>query len=112
MTPWLKLVQQQKDQNTPRPPDPPDNDDMEARLTRLEAALPTLATKADVADVRGDIKGWMLATVLAVIGTLLAALFGIAQLMKPQPQAAAQHPIIINVPGAVQAPAPATSAPR
>lgn len=98
---------------------PPDNEPMEARVKVLEAMLPTLSTKADIAETRTEIqrvtaevqKGtaelhkWMLATVLAIIGTLLAAIFGVAQVFKGQQQAQiAPTPIIINVPGAPPAP--------
>lgn len=73
------------------------------------------ATKVDLAELRGDMRAgfaevrsdlhkmsadlhrWMLATVLTVIGTLLAALFGMNQLARPT-AAASQQPIIINVP--------------
>ena len=75
--------------------------EMDARLRVLEAAIPNLATKADIAEVRGDIKGWMIATVLAIVGTMSALLFGFFTVVRPslpvataQPTAAAQ-PIII-----------------
>lgn len=104
------------------------NIEVESRLTKLEAILPTLATKADLAalgselrteigDVRIDfhkldasIKTWMMATVLTIIGTMLAALFGLNQINKnAAPAASAQPPVIINLPGNSAAPA---SAPR
>ena len=83
----------------------PHNDPMEPRISALEARLdtlvPNLATKADIAEVRGDIKGWMLSTVLTIIGTMLAAIFGVAQVMKPAPAPSVQQPpIIITVPAA------------
>ena len=65
----------------------------DARLRVLEAAVPNLATKADIADVRGDIKGWMIATVLAIVGTMAALLFGFFTVARPSlPVAAAQPP--------------------
>lgn len=94
---------------------PPHDGNMDARLTALEtrfdAVLPTLATKADMAELRADvhkinaeIKGWTLATMITIIGTMLAAIFGISQIYKSTntPQAPAQQssPIIINVPAA------------
>lgn len=93
------------------------NFDLERRLialeTKIDTLIPTLATSADMAEVRADIKGWMLQTVIAIIGAMLAAIFGVAQLMKPAPTPsppppqASMPPIIINVPAA---PAPAAPA--
>lgn len=99
--------------------EPPYDGNMEHRITALEARwdaiLPTLATKADLADLRtemrqsfanvdtqfqkmsADNKSWMLATVLAIIGTMLAAILGISQLYKAAPP---PTPIIIAVPAA------------
>lgn len=102
--------------------------------TRFDTILPTLATKADlvglgvelraefmpqfealrsqIGDVRvelhkldASIKTWMLATLLTVIGTMLAAIIGLNQINKGA--APAQPPIIINLPGGANAPAPA-----
>src|SRR5260364_146179 len=69
------------------------NGDMGDRLTALEtrfdSVLPTLATNADIEDLRtgihkvdATIKTWMLGTVLTIIGTMLAAIFGVAQIFK------------------------------
>jgi hypothetical protein len=86
---------------------------MDARLTaletKLETILPTLATKADMAELRADmhdmnasIKSWTLATMLTIIGTMLAAIFGVAQIFKtasaPLPPQQTSAPIIIQVP--------------
>jgi Mg2+ and Co2+ transporter CorA len=94
---------------------------MEHRITvletRLDTIFPTLATKADLAALgselqqsitvnmgelriemqrmNAEIKTWTLATVLATIGTMLAAIFGISQIYKATPPAA---PIIITIP--------------
>ena len=74
---------------------------MDARLRVLEAAVPNLATKADIAEVRGDIKGWMIATVLAIVGTMAGLLFGFFTVIRPTVLAAtaqtptATQPIII-----------------
>lgn len=83
--------------------------DIDARFVRVEARLEQTATKADVESVKvevhkmdASIKTWMLATVLTIIGTMLAAIFGVAQVMKPAATAAPAAPIIIQVP----APAP------
>lgn len=105
--------------NTPQPPPidhgggPPHDGDMDARLTaletKLETILPTLATKADMAELRADmhdmnasIKSWTLATMLTIIGTMLAAIFGVAQIFKtasaPLPPQQTSAPIIIQVP--------------
>src|SRR5260364_130240 len=87
--------------------------DMRDRLTALEtrfdSVLPTLATKADIEDLRtgihkvdATIKTWMLGTVLTIIGTMLAAIFGVAQIFKnsstPTVQTSAPSPVIIQVP--------------
>jgi Mg2+ and Co2+ transporter CorA len=93
--------------------DPPDDRGMEQRLTALEARLdtilPTLATKADVAEIRVDmnkmnaeIKTWTLATVLTIIGTMLAAIFGIATIFNAASQGSRPQPapIIITLPAA------------
>ena len=47
-----------------------------------------------------DNKSWMLATVLSIIGTMLAAILGISQIYRAAP---APTPIIITVPAAVPA---------
>jgi hypothetical protein len=97
--------------------EPPYDGLMEHRVTaletRLDTVLPTLATKGDLADVRTDIQRvgaelhrWMLGTVLTVIGTMLAALFGLNQVVNKQAPSTLP-PIIINVPAAPAAPAAA-----
>ncbi|WP_156803370.1 hypothetical protein [Frateuria aurantia] len=81
---------------------------MEQRLTtletRLDTILPTLATKADIEGVRSDIKGWMLATVLTIIGTLVAVVVAMNTLWKPPSTLSATQaaPIIIQVPAYAQ----------
>lgn len=79
--------------------------DIDNRFVRVEARLEQTATKADVESVKSEvhkmdasIKTWMLATVLTIIGTMLAAIFGVAQVMKPAATAAAPSPIIIQLP--------------
>lgn len=93
---------------------PPHDNDMEARLSKLETKfetiLPTLSTKSDLGEVRSDIhkvdssiKTWMLATMLTIIGTMLAAIFGINQIYKssqPAIQASQPQPIVIQIPPA------------
>lgn len=105
---------------------PPYDGDMEHRLTaletRLDTILPTLATKADIGQIRADlhkmnaeIKSWTLATVLTIVGTMVASMFGISQALKaavpsatsPTPQA----PLIITIP-APATPTPAPAIPR
>ena len=105
--------------------EPPYDGSMEHRITTLEARwdaiIPTLATKADLAalsaefhkglnqnameiaavrtemqKLSADIKTWTLATVLTIIGTMLAALIGISQVYKATPPA----PIVITIPAA------------
>lgn len=85
--------------------------DIDNRFVRVEARLEQTATKADVESVKSEvhkmdasIKTWMLATVLTIIGTMLAAIFGVAQVMKPAATAAPAAPIIIQVPGPLPAP--------
>lgn len=107
--------------------EPPDDGRMEARLTaletRLDTILPTLATKADIGEIRADmhkmnaeIKTWTLATMITIIGTMLAAIFGISQIFKSTnaaPASSAQPaPIIIYAQPApaVVAPSPPTPA--
>lgn len=91
--------------------------DIDNRFVRVEARLEQTATKVDVESVKASvesvkvevhkmdasIKTWMLATVLTIIGTMLAAIFGVAQVMKPTATAAAPSPIIIQVPGPLPA---------
>jgi hypothetical protein len=92
---------------------------MTALETRLDAILPTLATKADMAELRGDmhkmnaeIKTWTLATMITIVGTMLAAIFGISEIYKvaaPVSNAAQPAPVIINLPGPAIPAAPANS---
>lgn len=106
------------------------NGDMEARVSALEDTLTTIksdldvvksnyATKSDVAEIRADlhkmdssIKTWTLATMLTIIGTMLAAIFGVAQVFKtagaPATPQQASAPIIIQMP----APAPPPTSPK
>ena len=78
-----------------------------AAMAKIDQRFDQTVTKADLAEVRAEIHKWMLATVLTIVGTMLAAIFGVAQVMKPGAPAIQQPPIIINVPGA----APAQAAP-
>lgn len=85
--------------------------DIDNRFVRVEARLEQTATKADVESVKSEvhkmdasIKTWMLATVLTIIGTMLAAIFGVAQVMTPAATAAPAAPIIIQLPGPLPAP--------
>lgn len=102
---------------------------METRVAKLEADLSTVkghlatilsnyATKADIGELRADmhkmnaeIKTWTLATMITIIGTMLAAIFGISQIYKGsipqqahQAQGALPQPIVIYT----QPPAPQT----
>lgn len=93
--------------------EPPDTEmDIAKRLSAVETVIPTLATKANldvgIAELRADlhkmdasIKTWMLGTVITIIGAMLAAIFGVAQMFKisaPSTPSAASAPIIINLP--------------
>ncbi len=75
-----------------------------AAMAKIDQRFDQTATKADLAEVRAEIHKWMLATVLTIVGTMLAAIFGVAQVMKPGTPAIQQPPIIINVPGTAPAP--------
>lgn len=104
---------------------PPYDGSMEHRLTaletRLDTILPTLATKADIGEIRADlhkmnaeIKSWTLATMLTIVGTMLAAIFGISQIFKTTVQtipATQPAPIVITIPVPAN-PAPAPANPR
>lgn len=52
--------------------------------------------RTDMQKLSADIKTWMLATVLTIIGTVLAAIIGISQVQKTTPPA----PIIMTIPAA------------
>ncbi len=54
-----------------------------AAMAKIDQRFDQTATKADLAEVRAEIHKWMLATVLTIVGTMLAAIFGVAQVMKP-----------------------------
>lgn len=109
---------------------------MEKRVEKLEAdvsaikvdvatILSNYATKADIADIRADlhkvhsdISRWTLATMITVVGAMLAAVFGLSNIFKnastPTPAPAAPAPIVIYAqpqpavapPAAVPTPAP------
>jgi hypothetical protein len=117
--------------------EPPYDGGMEHRMTaletRLDLILPTLATKADLESVRrelensglrtdmklaelradmhkmnAEIRSWTLATMITIVGAMLAAIFGISQIYKgavPAPPAPQPAPIIITIPGAPAPPA-------
>ncbi|MDL2354339.1 MAG: hypothetical protein QFF03_03680 [Pseudomonadota bacterium] len=72
-----------------------------------QCAMATLALRGDMQQSFGesrtemqklsaDIKTWTLATVLTIIGTMLAAILAISQVYKGSPTA----PVIITIPGA------------
>jgi len=73
-------------------------------MAKIDQRFDQTATKAGLAEVRAEIHKWMLATVLTIVGTMLAAIFGVAQVMKPGTPTIQQPPIIINVPGTAPAP--------
>jgi hypothetical protein len=75
--------------------------------TRLDTLLPTIATKSDIEVLRADvhkidagIARWILATVLVVVGTMIAIGFGALTFLKPNPAPAASavQPIVIQLP--------------
>jgi hypothetical protein len=71
--------------------------DMEKLGSRLGGEIAELRVEMHKTDA--SIKTWMLANILAIIGTLLAALFGFNQISKNTAPIAAQPPVIINLPG-------------
>ncbi|WP_157866662.1 hypothetical protein [Aromatoleum aromaticum] len=77
---------------------------VEGRMDSLRDAVAEMRT--DLHEMDASIKTWMLGTVLAILGTMLAAIFGIAQIMKPFQQSVASQPapIIINIPPSQAAP--------
>jgi hypothetical protein len=85
---------------------------MDVRLGKIETRLEQMATKADVSEMRAEmqrmnaeIKSWTLATLITIIGTMLAAILGISQIFKTSGPLAAPQPIIIY-PQATPPPAP------
>ena len=84
---------------------------------RAELGKASLRTDAKLGELRADthkmnaeIKSWTLATMITIVGTMLAAIFGISQIYKgaaPASPAAQPAPIIITIPGAFAPAAPA-----
>lgn len=59
--------------------------------------------RADLPKMNAEIKIWTLATMITIVGAMLAAIFGISQIYKnaaTTTPAAQQTPIIITIPGA------------
>jgi hypothetical protein len=82
------------------------------RLGTIETRLEQTATKADVSEIRAEmqrmnaeIKSWTLATLITIIGTMLAAILGISQIFKASAVLAPPQPIIIIYPQAAPPPA-------
>ena len=107
------------------PGGPPSGGDVEHRLTaletRLDSVLPTLASKSDIETLRVDvhkidasISRWILATVLVVVGTTVASVFGALTFLKPvpAPTSLAVQPIVIPWPAPAVTPAPSTPSPE
>jgi hypothetical protein len=84
---------------------------------RAELGKTTLSTdtkfgelRADMHKMNAEIKSWTLATMITIVGTMLAAIFGIGQIYKgaaPAPTAAQPAPIIITIPAPFVPAAPA-----
>lgn len=91
---------------------------MTALETRFDTILPTLATKSDVEGLRADlhkmsadIKAWTFATIITIIGTMAAAVFGVSQIYKgaiPIVPAAQPAPIVVIVPSTITSAAPSS----
>jgi Mg2+ and Co2+ transporter CorA len=87
----------------------------DAKFGELRAELDkaTLSTDAKLGELRADmhkmnaeIKSWTLATIITIVGTMLAAIFGISQIYKgATPASPAPIIITIPVPSAPAAPA-------
>lgn len=89
---------------------------MEERVKKLEADVSSIkvdvatiasnyATKADIGELRADmhkmnaeIKTWTLATMITIIGTMLAAIFGIATIFNNASKSAVQTPATATAP--------------
>jgi hypothetical protein len=69
---------------------------LEFREGLQKNAMETAAVRTEMQKLSADIKTWTLATVLTIIGTMLAAIIGISQVQKATPPA----PIVITVPAA------------
>jgi hypothetical protein len=59
--------------------------------------------RADMQKMNADIKTWTLATMITIVGTMLAAIFGISQIYKAAAPATAQPRVSLTVPGAFAA---------
>lgn len=65
--------------------------------------------RADMLKMNAEIKTWTLATMITIVGAMLAAIVGISQIYKgaaPSTPAAPPAPIIITIPGAFAPAAP------
>lgn len=90
-----------------------DMKDVRDRLGRVEVKLDTFSTKADLADAKADLVKWIVGTAigLGVAGITVMTFVLNNAIPRVQPAAApAQAPIIINVPAAPAAQAPALAA--
>lgn len=67
---------------------------------RIEMRQGFADVDAKMQKLSADNKSWMLATVLSIIGTMLAAILGISQIYKAAPPPV---PIIVTIPGALPA---------
>ncbi len=100
--------------------------EVDARLANFDASIKTgfAEARAEAAELRADmhkmhaeIKSWTLATMITIIGTMLAAIFGVATIFnnanKPAASAQAPQPVVIYAqPAPTSAPvAPATAQP-
>ncbi|MDB5936765.1 MAG: hypothetical protein JWQ01_4109 [Massilia sp.] len=82
---------------------------IEKAALRVETKLAEL--RSDMHKMSADVRSWTLATMITIVGTMLAAILGIAQIYKgaaPAPPAPQPAPIIITIPGAFAPVAPAS----
>lgn len=99
--------------------------EVDARLANFDTSIKTgfAEARAEAAELRADmhkmhaeIKSWTLATMITIIGTMLAAVFGVATIFnnanKPATATQAPQPVVIYAQPAPapQAPAPAQPA--
>ena len=87
------------------------DDGMEHRVTaletRLDTILPTLATRGDMHQIDASIKGWMIATIIALFIGFAGLFFTVTSSIRRSDAPAVQPtaPLIIQVPYPAQPPA-------
>jgi hypothetical protein len=67
--------------------------------------------RADMQKMNADIKTWTLATMITIVATMLAAIFGISQIYKNTVPAVTQPRVNLTIPSAITSVASTISAP-